>query len=56
MGELVSRVVNDIKDRRQRVLDGQINCIPSPFKRFSDDFVGIEQGSYYVITGGTNLI
>lgn len=50
---LISRVISDLNYRRERIIDGKINCIPSPFKRFSDDFVGVEQGCYYVITGGT---
>lgn len=50
---LVSRVVENLQSRRNRIINGQINCIPSPFNRFSNDFVGIEQGCYYVITGGT---
>lgn len=49
---LVTRVVEDLRSRRERIIGGQINCIPSPFKRFSNDFVGIEQGCYYVVTGG----
>ena len=51
--QLVTRVVSDLYERRNRILNGNINCIPTPFKRFSSDFVGIEQGCYYVITGGT---
>ena len=49
---LVDRVLHNLKERRQRVLNGGINCIPSPFKQFRRDFPGIEQGKYYLITGG----
>ena len=50
---LRTRVVKNLNDRRQRVLDGQLNCIPSPFKRFSEDFIGIEQACYYTVTSFT---
>lgn len=50
---LVQRVLSNLEERRQRVLNGGINCIPSPFKSFRRDFPGIEQGKYYLISGGT---
>ena len=43
---LREEVVSKFKERRQRLIDGNVNSIPSPFKRFSDDFIGIEQGTY----------
>lgn len=51
--KLKERVLNYIKDRRDKVLNGGINSIPSPFPRFSEDFLGIEQGKYHVITSFT---
>ena len=57
---LVNSTLQQIEDRRQRILDGGVNCIPSPFKRFSDDFCGIEQDTYYCITsftkGGKSMV
>lgn len=53
MGALVDRVIDTLEERRERLTNGQINCIPSPFKRFSDNFVGIEQGKYYLVSGST---
>ena len=50
---LKERVFDNIKYRRDRLLNNQLNCIPSPFKRFREDFVGIEQACHYVITAGT---
>lgn len=50
---LRTRVVKNLNERRQRILDGQLNCIPSPFKRFSEDFIGIEQACYYTVTSFT---
>ena len=48
---LINRVLNGLEERRQKVINGGINSIPSPFIRFSEDFVGVEQGKYYVVTG-----
>lgn len=50
---LIQRVITDIERRRQRIIDGEINCIPSPFPSFWDSFPGIEQGKYYIISSGT---
>lgn len=50
---LVDSTLQEIEDRRQRILDGGINCIPSPFKRFTNDFCGIEQDTYYCVTSFT---
>lgn len=50
---LRERVIANLEERRQRILDGQLNCIPSPFKRFSEDFIGIEQSCYYTVTSFT---
>ena len=47
---LYDRTLQEIEDKRQRIIDGGVNCIPSPFKRFSNDFCGIEQDCYYIIT------
>ena len=53
MSTLQDRVKEDLIKRRQKILDGGINSIPSPFVRFRTDFLGIEQGKYYVITAST---
>ena len=50
---LKERVIENLHKRRQRLLEGQLNCIPSPFKRFSNDFIGIEQACYFTITSFT---
>lgn len=50
---LVNRTLELLKKRRERILNGQLNCIPSPFKRFSNDFIGIEQSCYYTVTSFT---
>ena len=53
MNTLRSRVLANLEERRERILNGQLNCIPSPFKRFNEDFIGIEQACYYTITSFT---
>ena len=50
---LYDKTLIDIEEKRQRIIDGGINCIPSPFKRFTDNFCGIEQDTYYCITSFT---
>ena len=53
MTTLRERVVQNLKERRERILSGNLNCIPSPFKRFSNDFIGIEQSCYTTVTSFT---
>ena len=53
MAELVEKTLESMQAKRQRILNGYINCIPSPFKRFSNDFIGIEQSTYYTVTSFT---
>ena len=53
MGEIVDSALQTLKTRRKRLLDGFVNCIPSPFVRFRGDFCGLEQETYYLITSYT---
>ncbi len=53
MGELSNKTLGELEERRQRILNGEVNCIPSPFKRFKDDFAGLEQSQYVCITSFT---
>lgn len=50
---LKNRTLQYLQERRNKLLEGGINSIPSPFKRFSSEFIGIEQGKYYCVTGAT---
>lgn len=50
---MIDRIINTLKERRERILSGEVNCIPSSFTRFREDFVGVEQGKYYLISGQT---
>ena len=53
MGDLINRTFAQLEERRQRIIDGGVNCIPSPFKRFTEDFCGIEQDTMYCVTSFT---
>ena len=44
---LRERVIAGLEERRERILNGDINCIPLPFKRFQSELPGIEQETYY---------
>lgn len=50
---LIQRVLTGIEERRQRIINGDVNCIPSPFTTFSSCFPGVEQGKYYIVTAAT---
>lgn len=50
MGELTQQVMEYLRERRENLLNGGVNCIPSPFTSFRDNFVGIEQETYYCVT------
>lgn len=50
---MINRIINNLKERRERILNGEVNCIPSSFTRFRDDFVGVEQGKYYLVSAQT---
>lgn len=48
-----SDIFKYLEERRNNVIEGYVNCIPSPFPRFNNAFIGIEQGSYMAITSYT---
>lgn len=50
---LVDRTLEYLQNRRDKLLSGGINSIPSPFVRFRSEFIGIEQGKYYCVTAAT---
>ena len=52
---LRERVYDNLVKRRNRILEGKINCIPSSFTRFKDDFIGIEQSTYYLIAAASGV-
>ena len=50
---LIKRVREELQERRLRLLSGKINCIPSPFPRFSEDFIGLEKHQVITVTSVT---
>ena len=51
--DLIQRTIQTIEERRERILEGRVNCIPSPLSTFRYDFPGVEQGTYYLISGAS---
>ena len=52
---LFKRVHTNLIDRRQRLLEGKVNCIPWGLPRFENQLPGIEQGKYYLITANSKV-
>lgn len=50
-----SRAIAYIKERRKRILEGKVNCIPIPFKRMSHEFPGFERKRYGIITASQKI-
>lgn len=50
---LFERTQRSLIKRKENVEQGNINSIPSPFTRFRNDFVGLEQGRYDIISSFT---
>lgn len=50
---LKNDIVELLQHNRNNILQGKINCIPSPFPRFRFDFPGVRPKTYYLISGAT---
>lgn len=50
-----NRILENLKQRANRINDGKINCIPFPFKRFSNEVPGIEQSKYILVSANTKV-
>ena len=55
MGQFYKSVIKNLKDRRDRILSGKVNCIPCPFKRFKSIWCGIERKKYYIVTAAQKV-
>lgn len=51
--KIYDRVLQHIVERRNRLLDGKINCIPWGLPRFELDNPGIEKGKYYLLSANS---
>lgn len=52
---LFERVHSNITERKERLLNGKVNCIPWGLPRFEEHSPGIEQGKYYQITAASKV-
>lgn len=52
---LRDRVLNNLKERRERILSGKTNCIPLPFPRMALNFPGFERKRYGIITASQKV-
>lgn len=48
---LYDDVVSDIKNHRQRIIEGKSNCLPFPYPRFRRYYQGLERAKFIIITG-----
>ena len=48
---MIEEVIQNLYEKRARILDGKTNCIPCPFVRFREVWPGIERKKYYIVTG-----
>lgn len=53
--KIYDRVYQQIVERRNRLLDGKINCIPWNLPRFELDNPGIEKGKYYLLSANSKV-
>ena len=52
---LFSRTLQTVETKRERLLNGKINCIPFGLPRFENQLPGIERGKYYLITANSKI-
>ena len=52
---LYSATLEDIKSKKQRILDGKLNCIPFDLGGFEQDLPGIEQEQLILITANSKV-
>ena len=53
--KLYTRVIEDLEERKKRILSGDINCIPLQFERFRSEYPGIEQSKYLLFTANSKV-
>lgn len=52
---IFDRVFQDLIQRKERIANGLLNCIPSPFPRFREVFPGMEQGKYLLFSANSKI-
>lgn len=53
MNTIRENIMKTLKSNRETILQGGVNCIPSPFVRFRSEFPGIRRKFSYLISGAT---
>ena len=53
--KIYDRVYEQIVNRRNRLLEGKINCIPWGLPSFELDNPGIEQGKFYLLSANSKV-
>lgn len=51
----INDVIENLEKRKENLLNGGVNCIPLPFKRFRSEIPGIEQGQYVLVTANQKV-
>jgi len=52
---IFERVLDELKDKKERRESGKVNAIPFPFKRFGKVLPGVEQAKYYNVTANSKV-
>lgn len=47
--------VDNLRENRNRILNGLINCIPLPFQRYKKFWLGIQKKMYYLISSNQKV-
>ena len=47
--------VDNLRENRNRILNGLINCIPLPFQRYKKFWLGIQKKMYYLISSNQKI-
>lgn len=55
MNDIFKRVLTKLHDRRERIVQGKINCIPWGLPRFEMFNPGIEKAKYYLLTASSKI-
>lgn len=48
-------IIRDLKNRRERVIKGEWNCLPLPFPRYRNILPGTEQGKYIILSANQKV-
>lgn len=52
---MFNQIIQNLKNRKERILKGLFNCVPLPFNRFRNHFPGWERATYSIITANQKV-